>query len=121
MKRYERLEAWQAAHQLVLLTYRVTKTFPREELYGLTSQARRAAFAVAANIAEGSAKRGPREFRRYLDISVGSLSELSYIFHLVKDLELIELTRWNELDEARERAGRLTWGLYRSVRTIAFK
>ena len=90
MKRYERLEAWQAAHQLVLLTYRVTKTFPREELYGLTSQARRAAFAVAANIAEGSAKRGPREFRRYLDISVGSLSELSYIFHLVKDLELIE-------------------------------
>jgi four helix bundle protein len=77
MKRYERLEAWQAAHQLVLLTYRVTKAFPREELYGLTSPARRAGFSVAANIAEGSAKRGPREFRRYLDIALGSLSELS--------------------------------------------
>ena len=118
MKRYERLEAWQVAHQLVLLTYRVTKSFPREELYGLTSQARRAAFSVAANIAEGSAKKGPREFRRYLDIALGSLSELSYIFQLVKDLDLIEPTRWSDLDQARERAGRLTWGVYRSVRNI---
>src|SRR5712664_1213520 len=88
-----RRRAWHAAHQLVLLTYRVTKNLPREELYGLTSQARRAAFSVAANIAEGSAKKGPREFRRYLDIAVGSLSELAYIFQLVKDLELIEPTK----------------------------
>jgi four helix bundle protein len=121
MKRYERLEAWHAAHQLVLLTYRVTKTFPREELYGLTSQARRAAFSVAANIAEGSAKRGPREFRRFLDMAVGSLAELAYIFQLVKDLDLIEPAKWSELDQARETAGRLTWGLYRSVRTLAFR
>lgn len=105
VKRYERLEAWQAAHELVLLTSRVTRDFPREELYGLTSQARRAAFAVAANIAEGSAKKGPREFRRYLDIAVGSLSELAYIFLLVKDLELIEPTKWNELNEARRYLG----------------
>jgi four helix bundle protein len=118
MKRYQRLEAWQAAHQLVLLTYRVTKSFPREELYGLTSQARRAAFSVAANIAEGSAKKGPREFRRYLDIAVGSLAELAYIFQLVKDLDLIEPAKWSELDQAREQAGRLTWGLYRSVRGL---
>ena len=104
MKRYESLEAWQAAHQLVLLTYRVTKIFPREELYGLTSQARRAAFSVAANIAEGSAKKGPREFRRYLDIAVGSLSELAYIFRLVKDLELIDNSKWSELDQARPSA-----------------
>jgi four helix bundle protein len=121
MKRYERLEAWHAAHQLVLLTYRVTKTFPREELYGLTSQARRAAFSVAANIAEGSAKKGPREFRRFLDMAVGSLAELAYIFQLVKDLEMIEPAKWSELDQARETAGRLTWGLYRSVRTLAFR
>ena len=113
------LRLGRTAHQLVLLTYRVTKSFPREELYGLTSQARRAGFSVAANIAEGSAKRGPREFRRYLDIALGSLSELSYIFQLVKDLELIERTKWSELDQARERAGRLKWGLYRSVRNRA--
>jgi len=120
MKRYERLEAWQAAHQLVLVTYRLTKSFPREELYGLTSQARRAAFSVAANIAEGSAKKGPREFRRFLDIAVGSLAELAYIFQLVKDLDLIEPAKWSELDQAREKTGRLTWGLYRSVRSLAF-
>ncbi len=121
MKRYETLNAWQAAHHLVLLTYRFTKDFPREELYGLTSQARRAAFSVAANIAEGSAKKGPREFRRFLDIAVGSLAELAYIFQLVKDLDLIEPAKWSELDHAREKAGRLTWGLYRSVRTLAFR
>ena len=120
MKRHERLEAWQAAHQLVLVTYRLTKSFPREELYGLTSQARRAAFSVAANIAEGSAKKGPREFRRFLDIAVGSLAELAYIFQLVKDLDLIEPAKWSELDQAREKTGRLTWGLYRSVRSLAF-
>lgn len=119
MKRYESLEAWQAAHDLVLITYRVTKSFPREELYGLTSQARRAAFSVAANIAEGSAKKGPREFRRYLDIAIGSLSELAYIFHLVKDLQLVETSAWNELDRARERAGQVAWGLYRSIRRAA--
>jgi len=56
---------------------------------------------------------------RYLDIALGSLSELSYIFQLVKDLDLIEPTRWSDLDQARERAGRLTWGLYRSVRNRA--
>ncbi len=121
MKRYETLKAWQAAHQLVLLTYRLTKDFPREELYGLTSQARRAAFSVAANIAEGSAKKGPREFRRFLDMAVGSLAELAYIFQLVKDLDLIEPAKWSELDHAREKAGRLTWGLYRSVRSLAFR
>src|SRR5438034_9946026 len=121
MNSYERLDAWQAAHRFVLLVYRTTRGFPSEERFGLSSQLRRAAFSVAANIAEGSAKKGPREFRRYLDIAVGSLSELAYIFHLVKDLELIEPTKWSELDQAREKAGRLTWGLYRSVRTIAFR
>jgi four helix bundle protein len=121
VKRYESLEAWQAAHQLVLLTYRVTRTFPSDERYGLTSQARRAAFSVAANIAEGSAKKGPREFRRFLDIAVGSLAELAYIFQLVKELELIELSKWTELDQARDLAGRLTWGLYRSVRRLALR
>jgi len=75
MNAYERLDAWQSAHQFVLLIYRTTRSFPQEERYGLSSQLRRAAFAVAANIVEGSAKKGPREFRRYLDIAVGSVAE----------------------------------------------
>src|SRR6266704_2236432 len=78
MMPYERFHAWRACDELVLAVYRITCACPRAELYGLTSQARRAAFSAAANIAEGSAKRGRAEFCRYLDIAIGSLSELSY-------------------------------------------
>src|SRR5207249_1077593 len=88
MPPYERLKAWQECHKLVLETYRVTKAFPREELYGLTSQARRAAFSAAVNIVEGSAKRGVGEYRRFLDISIGSLAELGYAFTLYRFLFL---------------------------------
>jgi four helix bundle protein len=115
MKPYERFDAWREAHQLVLLVYRTSQVFPKHELYGLTSQLRRAAFSVSASIAEGSAKKGPREFRRYLDIAVGSLSELAYILHLVKDLGFLNDEAWTALEGQRELAARLTWGLYASV------
>ena len=116
---YERFEAWNQAHQLALAVYRVTQSFPRHELYGLTSQARRAAFSVAANIAEGSAKRGGREFARFLDIALGSLSELSYILLLVRDLELLPRAVWDELDRIYTNASKTTWGLYSAVRRNA--
>ena len=119
MNSYERLEAWQAAHRLVLLVYRKTRSFPTEERYGLTSQLRRAAFGVAANIVEGSAKKGPREFRRYLDIAVGSVAELTYTLRLVRDLELISAEELTELETQRDRVGRLTWGLYASLSRAA--
>lgn len=119
MKPYERFDAWKEAHQLVLLVYRVTKAFPKEELYGLTSQVRRAAFSVPANIAEGSAKRGSREFRRYLDVALGSLAEVAYILRLAKDLGLVSDEIWTTLNEQRESVGRLTWGLYASIRRSA--
>jgi len=112
---YERLTAWKVCYSLVLETYRATETFPKAELYGVTSQARRAAFSAAANIAEGSAKRGPREFRRFLDISIGSLAELAFIFRLSRDLGFLSIDAWKTLDELRRRAGFLTWRLYKSV------
>jgi len=99
--------------------YRVTQSFPRHELYGLTSQARRAAFSVAASIAEGSAKRGGREFGRYLDIALGSLSELSYVLLLARDLGLLSREEWDQLDRVQTDAGKTTWGLYRAVRRNA--
>src|SRR5438128_12248782 len=89
MMPYERLEAWQCCHELFLETYRVTTSFPKSELYGLTSQMRRAAFSAAANIAEGSAKQGPREFRRFLDTSLGSLAEMAYAIRAVTDRGLL--------------------------------
>ena len=78
MKPYERIIAWEHCHRLALFTYQVTCTFPKPELYGITSQMRRAAVSAPANIAEGVAKRGRTEFRRFLDLALGSLSELSY-------------------------------------------
>jgi len=112
---YERLRAWKACDDLTIAVYKFTKTFPRDELYGLTSQARRAALSAGANIAEGSAKRGPREFRRYLDISIGSLSELANALHVAKRLEYLTLEEWRELDGLRTMASTLTWHLYKSV------
>src|SRR5690242_21003667 len=98
MLAHERLQAWKLCHQLVLAVYDATKSFPKHELYGLTSQARRAAFSAAVNIVEGSAKRGPAEFRRYLDISVGSLAEIAYTLRVARDLNLLDEGRWSELE-----------------------
>jgi len=115
MLAHERLHAWKLCHELVLAVYDATKTFPKHELYGLTSQARRAAFSAAANIAEGSAKRGATEFRRFIDISIGSLAELAYILRLVRDLKLLSNDDWNRIEALRGRAGFMTWRLYQAV------
>ena len=115
MMPYESLKAWRACHALFLEVYRVTQTLPRSELYGLTAQMRRAAFSAAANLAEGSAKRGPREFRRYIDITLGSLAELSYAIRAAGDLQLASPDALGRVDALRQEAGKITWGLYRRV------
>src|SRR2546421_8590520 len=115
MMPYERLHAWKACDDLTVAVYKATEKFPRHELYGLTSQARRAAHSAAANIAEGSAKRGSREFRRYLDISLGSLSELSYTLLLARDLKILADEEWGRLDQIHQKAGGMTWLLYKSL------
>ena len=113
--RYESLKSWVACHELVVAVYRLTSDWPTNEQYGLTTQARRAAFSAAANIAEGSAKKGGREFRRFLDIAIGSISELTYILLLARDLGYMGREVWGEVEAMRDHAGRLTWGLYRSL------
>jgi four helix bundle protein len=113
MMPYEKYEAWKASHLLALEVYQITEHWPRTELYGLTAQIRRAALSVPANIAEGAAKLGPREFRRYLDIALGSLSELSYLLLFGRDRLLLETVEWERLDALRNQAGKLLWGLYR--------
>ena len=113
--RHEGLKAWVACHELVLAVYRITSRWPTREQYGLTSQARRAAYSAAANIAEGSAKRGSKDFCRFLNISLGSIAELSYVLLLARDLEYLKAEEWGETEALRDHAGRLTWGLYRSL------
>jgi four helix bundle protein len=112
MMPYERFDAWKATHQLALEVYTITSQWPKSERYELTSQVRRAALSAPTNIAEGAAKRGAREFRRYLDISLGSLSELSYLLRFGRDLGLLDDEVYEKLDQLRNRAGTLTWRLY---------
>ncbi len=115
MMPYERFGAWQAAHRLVLKIYEVTDRWPKEERFCLTIQLRRAALSVPTNIAEGAAKRGAREFRRFLDIALGSLSEVSYLLRFSRDRGLLAPESWLELETLRNRTGQLAWQLYRAV------
>ena len=113
---YERFTAWKLAHQLALKVYAETESWPDREKYGLTAQIRRAALSAPTNIAEGSAKRGQRELRRYLDIALGSLSEVSYLLRFSKDRGLLDEEEFSCLDELRNRAGQVTWRLYESMK-----
>ena len=113
---FERLDAWRACHQLALSVYAATQDWPRNEQYGLTSQVRRAAVSAATNIAEGAAKRGRAEFRRFLDIANGSLSEVAYLLMLARDLGILSQQEWEKIDSVRTPASKLTWRLYRSMK-----
>jgi len=89
MQAFRDLKVWVKSHELCLEVYRATRSFPREEQYGLTRQLRRAAASIAAIIAEGCGRSGGNELRRYLEIAMGSASELEYHLLLGKDLDLL--------------------------------
>jgi four helix bundle protein len=89
MREFHDLTVWQKAHQLTLAVYQATGSFPKEELYGLTSQIRRAAASVPANIAEGHGRFGNVEFHRFCTIAHGSLCELEYFLILASDLGML--------------------------------
>jgi four helix bundle protein len=90
MKDFRNLKVWEKAHSLTLAVYKATGRFPRQELFGLTSQMRRCSASIGANIAEGCGKLGNNEFQRYLQIASGSASELDYHFLLARDLGFFE-------------------------------
>ena len=116
MAPYKGLLAWKECHQLVLDVYRVTQSFPKHELYGLTSQTRRAAFSAAANIVEGSSRRGRREFRRFLDISVASLAELEYALEVANALGYVAAEAYAALEVQQRRTRYMAWKLHGSLR-----
>jgi four helix bundle protein len=93
--------AWQACHALVLAVYRETARWPRREEYGLTAQIRRASTSSTINIAEGSAKQSLAEFKRFLDIALGSLAEVSCLLELAKDLNILAKPDYCELEVLR--------------------
>ena len=114
MSHFQQLEAWQEAHKLALMTYRVTKGFPRDERFGLVSQMRRAAISsVPANIAEGFKRCGIQDKIRSYNIAEGSLEELKYFFILSETLEYIASAA--DLMGQSETVGRLLHGLIAST------
>jgi len=100
---------------MTLELYRLTSRFPAEERYGLTSQLRRAAVSVAANIAEGSMKTGGGEYRRFTGIAIGSLAEVEYLLRLAIDLGYLTVPEAQGAIGLRARTGRLLFGLYRAL------
>jgi len=90
MQDYKSLKVWQRGHQLTLAVYRITASFPREEIYGLTSQLRRSAASVPANIAEGCGCDTSAELARFLYVALGSASECEYHLLLAHDLGLLK-------------------------------
>jgi len=98
-KNFEDLVVWQKAHLFVLAAYRLSRTFPRSETYGLSSQFRRAAVSIAANIAEGFRKRGKADKLRFYNIAQGSVEESRYYLILAKDLEYGDVSELSQLLE----------------------
>jgi len=88
VKDFRELQVWRKAHELTLAVYQITASFPREELYGLTAQLRRAGSSIAANLAEGCGRNGDAELARFCSIAMGSASELEYHLLLARDLKL---------------------------------
>ncbi len=98
MRDFRQLRIWELSHNLTLKIYRITKGFPKEELFSLTSQMRRSSSSIPTNIAEGCGRGSNSDYARFLQIAVGSSSELDYQILLAKDLEYIDNTLYAELN-----------------------
>lgn len=105
MQNYKSLKVWTRAHQLTLDIYKESKPFPKEELYSLTSQLRRASTSIPANIAEGCGKNTPADLANFLNIALGSANEAEYFLLLAKDLGYLAYDRYeflfNEINEVK--------------------
>ncbi|MBI1902066.1 MAG: four helix bundle protein [Planctomycetia bacterium] len=116
LKSYRELIVWQKAMDLVESIYRTTKAYPREEIYGLTSQTRRSAVSVPSNIAEGQGRRTTNEFLKFLAIASGSLCELDTQILIAKRLQYIDANAADSILRLASEVGRLVSGLARSLR-----
>ncbi|HVP54038.1 MAG TPA: four helix bundle protein [Candidatus Eisenbacteria bacterium] len=116
MKNYEELEVWQKAHALTLQLYRETEAFPRSEMFGLTSQIRRAAGSIGANLAEGCGRWNEVELARYVQIAMGSASELQNHLRLARDLGFLSESDYGPLLKALISIRRMLTTLLQTLR-----
>jgi four helix bundle protein len=116
MKDFRQLKVWEKSHQLALAVYKETKKFPKEELYGLTSQIRRASMSVPTNIAEGCGRNTDKDFARFIQVSMGSASETEYQLILARDLEFISQDSYEKLHNNVEEVKRMLASLLKTLR-----
>ena len=116
MKDFRQLSVWQKSHQLTLALYELTRSFPREEMYGLTAQIRRACSSIPANLAEGCGKDGDAELARYCGIARGSASELEYHLLLASDLKLLKADDYAQVNERVVELKRMLTALIQKLR-----
>jgi four helix bundle protein len=99
MRDFKKYDIWQLSHSLTLEVYKTTSNFPKEELYGLTSQIRRASSSIPTNISEGCGRNSDKEFNQFLNIALGSASETEYLLILSKDLNYINIQNFENLEK----------------------
>lgn len=98
MRDFKKYDVWQLSHFLTLEVYKITSDFPKEELYGLTSQIRRASASIPTNISEGCGRNSDKEFNQFLNIALGSANETEYLLILSKDLSYISIEKFETLE-----------------------
>lgn len=116
MREHTKLRAFELADEVALVIYQVTREFPKEEMYGLTSQMRRAAVSVASNIVEGCARESQAEYHHFLEVAFGSLRELHYQFGLAGRLGYLDETMVPDCDAKLEETEKVLGALVRSLR-----
>jgi four helix bundle protein len=117
MRDFRTLKVWGKAHELALSVYKATMSFPKEEMYGLTSQIRRSASSIPANLAEGCGRDGPGELGRYCQIAMGSASELEYHLLLSHDLNLLEDQAYQHLSSQTTEVKRMLAGFVKTLKS----
>jgi four helix bundle protein len=116
MKDFQTLKVWEKSHELTLAIYKISVGFPKEEMYGLTSQIRRSSMSIPTNTAEGCGRDGDAEFARFLQIAMGSVSELEYQLLLSRDLKILKATDFDDLNLRLEYVRRMIIALIKKVK-----
>lgn len=114
---YNKLIAFQKAKEFVSLVYRLTIDFPKEEIYGITSQMRRATISIVANIVEGYVKGSTKEYIRFLDIAVGSTAELDALGQIARELKFLSERSYREFEDLRVEVAKLLFTYRKSLRS----
>lgn len=116
VKNFRDIKVWEKAHALTLTIYRLTKTFPPSEQYGITSQMKRAAISIPTNIAEGCCRSSDTEFARFLEIAFASASELEYLLLLSNDLQLIDEPSYSATTTQAEQVKRMLYSFIQRLK-----